>query len=91
MCVISIFGGDFLPYIDDLRSMAHYHYTDFHREDAVSLGVDIPTIEHIDALLLFLRETTCPVLIYTKHMMTITEFIEFHKLENITLVEVNTS
>ena len=53
---VTLFGCDFLPYIEQLRSIAGTHFTDFHRDDAISLGVDIPTIEHIDAFLVFLRE-----------------------------------
>ncbi len=53
---VTLFGCDFLPYIDQLRYIATTHFTDFHRDDAISLGVDIPTIEHIDAFLAFLRE-----------------------------------
>jgi len=53
---VILFGCDFLPYIGELRSIAHFHFTDFHRDDAISLGVDIPTVEHIDAFLIFLRE-----------------------------------
>ena len=55
---VNLLGCDFLPYIEQLRSIAGTHFTDFHRDDAISLGVDIPTIEHIDAFLAFLRENT---------------------------------
>lgn len=63
---VTLFGCDFLPYIEQLRAgvpgisqkqeIPITHFTDFHRDDAISLGVDIPTIEHIDAFLAFLRE-----------------------------------
>ena len=51
-----LLGCDFLPYIESLRNIVDVHCTDFHRDDAISLGVDIPTIDHIDAFLAFLRE-----------------------------------
>lgn len=53
---VILLGCDFLPYIEQIRSIAGTRFTDFHRDDAISLGVDIPTIEHIDAFLAFLRE-----------------------------------
>lgn len=82
-------GGDFLPYVETLREIANIHYTDFHRDDAISLSVDIPTIQHIDEFLAFLRENSDKVVqIYTKFSKTIEEFIEFHKLKNIQIIEV---
>ncbi len=85
-----LLGCDFLPYIDQLRHISDFHFTDFHRDDAISLGVDIPTIEHIDGLLAFLREERWEqrVAIYTKFVKTVQEFIEFHKLANIEIIEV---
>lgn len=87
---ISLFGCDFLPYIEELRHVSHFHYTDFHRENALSLWVDIPTIEYIDALLTFLREERWEqrVIIYTKFVKTVQEFIEFHALTHIEVIEV---
>lgn len=80
---------DFLPYIDILRDISNYHFTDFHRENSISVGVDIPEIHHIDELIAFLREipNTQKVVIYTKFVKTIEEFIEFHKLKNIQAIE----
>ncbi len=54
--LVTLFGCDFLPYVEQLRSIAIAHFTDFHRDNAISLGVDIPVIDHIDAFLVFLRE-----------------------------------
>ena len=87
---VILFGCDFLPYIEQLRHIATRHFTDFHRDDAISLGVDIPTIEHIDVFLAFLREERWEqtVQIYTKFVKTVQEFVEFHKLENIEIIEV---
>ena len=87
---VVLLGCDFLPYVEKLRNIADFHFTDFHRDDAISLGVDIPTIEHIDAFLAFLREERSEqtVTIYTKLVKTVQEFVEFHKLENIAIIEV---
>lgn len=86
---IIVIGGDFLSYIDTLRSVASIHYTDFHRDDALSLGIEIPTINHIDALLWVLRDTQYEcVRIYTKLEMTLREFLEFHTLSRVELIGV---
>jgi transcription-repair coupling factor len=97
---IIILGCDFLPYIEVLRTGVPeisqkqespiFHFTDFHRDDALSLWVDIPTIEHIDAFLVFLREERWQqrVAIYTKFVKTVQEFVEFHTLANIEIIEV---
>lgn len=79
---IIISGCDFLPYIDILRDLCDIHFTDFHRENTISVGVDIPEIHHIDEFVAFLREIPISqkVSIYTKFVKTIEEFIEFHKL-----------
>ncbi len=96
-----IFECDFLPYIDTLRSIASIHFTDFHRDDAISLGVDIPQITHIDEFLDFLREYSNPAIesniptlqrsisIYTRYTKTVQEFVEFHQIRNIEIVEVS--
>ena len=34
---VTLLGCDFLPYIEQLRSIAGTHFTDFHRDDAISL------------------------------------------------------
>ncbi|MBC7498322.1 DEAD/DEAH box helicase [Candidatus Gracilibacteria bacterium] len=85
-----LLGCDFLPYIDQLRHISDFHFTDFHRDDAISLGVDIPTIEHIDAFLAFLREERGEqrVIIYTKFIKTVQEFVEFHAIVNIEIIDV---
>ncbi|MBX9809182.1 DEAD/DEAH box helicase, partial [Candidatus Gracilibacteria bacterium] len=85
-----LIGGDFLPYIETLREKVNIHFTDFHREDSLSLGVDIPTINHIDEFLAFLRENEGDkkIEIYTKVTKTITDFVEFHALKNIKVVEM---
>jgi transcription-repair coupling factor len=82
--------GDFLPYIEILREKVDIHFTDFHREDSYSLWVDIPSINHIDEFLGFLRDNsdTQKIQIYTKFLKTLQEFIEFHKLMNIEVIEV---
>ncbi len=87
---IILIGCDFLPYIDTLRDIADIHFTDFHREDSLSLGVDLPNINHIDEFLAFLRDTTSThkIHIYTKFAKTIEDFIEFHKLTNIQVTEI---
>lgn len=87
---IILFGCDFLLYIESLRDYANIHYTDFHRDDAISLWVDIPNVEHIDAFLGFLREErwTQQVVVYTKFVKTVQEFVEFHKIANISVIEV---
>ncbi len=90
---IILIGCDFASYITELRGIADIHYTDFHRDDAISLWVDIPTIEHIDGLLIFLKEKTWDsnILIATKFVKTVEEFIEFHQLSNIIVIEVSRS
>ena len=87
---IILIWGDFLPYIDILRENVDIHFTDFHRENSRSLWVDIPSINHIDEFLAFLREesTEQKIQIYTKFTKTVQEFIEFHKLKNIEVIEV---
>lgn len=87
---IFVIGCDFLPYIDILRASADYHCTDFHREGATSLDVEIPEISHIDALLAFLREQSeASIQIYTKFAKTVGEFLEFHALSHVKVVEVS--
>jgi transcription-repair coupling factor (superfamily II helicase) len=78
---------------EEIRSFSEIpiiHFTDFHRDDAISLAVDIPTIEHIDAFLAFLREERWEqrVAIYTKFVKTVQEFVEFHKIANIEIIEI---
>jgi transcription-repair coupling factor (superfamily II helicase) len=86
---IILIGCDFLPYIDILRDIADIHFTDFHREDAISIWVDMIDIHHIDEFVAFLRENTTiqGISIYTKFIKTVEEFIEFHKLTNIQVIE----
>jgi transcription-repair coupling factor len=86
-----LFGCDFLPYIESLRNIASIHFTDFHRDEGISLGVDIPTISHIDEFLAFLRKERWEkqIIIYSRYIKTVQEFVEFHRIENIEIVEVN--
>ncbi len=87
---IILIGCDFLSYVETLRTYVDIHCTDFHREDSISMGVDIESIHHIDAFLAFLREKTVSqgVSIYTKFAKTIEEFVEFHNLERIQVIAV---
>lgn len=87
---IILIGADFIPYIELLRETCDIHFTDFHRDESESIAIDIPNITHIDEFLAFLREKTETgvVSIYTKFVKTIEEFIEFHSLKNIEIIEV---
>ncbi|NRH21003.1 DEAD/DEAH box helicase [Candidatus Gracilibacteria bacterium] len=87
---IILIGCDFLPYIEHLREISQIHFTDFHRDESFSMAIDIPTINHIDEFLAFLREKTEDgiVHIYTKFLKTLEEFVVFHSLKNIEIFEV---
>lgn len=87
---IILIGCDFVPYIESLRDIANIHVTEFHREKSISLNVDIPSINHIDEFLAFLREksTSQTIFIYTRFLKTVWDFVEFHKLKNIEIIEI---
>ncbi len=88
--IANTFATDFIHYIELLRETCDIHFTDFHRDESESIAIDIPSITHIDEFLAFLREKTETggVSIYTKFVKTIEEFIEFHSLKNIEIIEV---
>jgi transcription-repair coupling factor (superfamily II helicase) len=90
-----LIGWDFLPYINTLREKVDIHFTDFHRDGAISMSVDIPAISTIDEFIKTLRETISEdgnskkkILIYTKFKKTIDDCIEFHNLSNINAIEI---
>ena len=57
------------------------------------MHVDIPTIDHIDAFIAFLRTNSGEniISIYTKFVKTVQECLEFHKIENVKIQEVSKS
>ncbi len=88
-CKIILIGCDFHSYIESLRNIADIHFTEFHREDSISLDVDIPYMSHIDEFLIFLREKYVhqKISIYTRFSKTVQDFLEFHKLNTIDVIE----
>ena len=90
-CKIILIGCDFHAYIESLRIIADIHFTEFHREDSISLDVDIPYMSHIDEFLIFLRERYLQqkISIYTRFSKTVQDFVEFHKLNTIDVNETS--
>ncbi|MBP6981863.1 hypothetical protein KBB25_03760, partial [Candidatus Gracilibacteria bacterium] len=94
---IAIIGCDFLPYKEELISIISLgipqkqiiHFTDFQSEHAQSLDISIPDIPHIDALIAFLREKKSETItIATKYTKSVSEFLEYNKLEGIKIIEI---
>lgn len=87
---IILIGCDFVSYIESLRNIANIHLTEFHRENSISLNVEIISINHIDEFLAFLREKSDSqiIYIYTRFLKTVRDFVEFHKLKNIEIIEI---
>ena len=74
-----------------LRSIADIHFTDFHREDSLSLDVSIPDISHIDALKHFLEEHSshANICFYTKNEKSVADFLEFHEIVGCSIIPVS--
>ena len=72
----------------------NYHFTDFHRDGAVSLDVSIPQISHIDEFLSFLREENLKekgkskITLYTKYEKSVQDFFEYNSISGIKIVPV---
>ncbi len=83
-----LIGCDFHPNLDILREYSSVHFTDFHREDSISLDVSIPDIAHIDALRQYLGEnSSCAnIRIYTKNEKSVADFLEYHAISSCSII-----
>jgi transcription-repair coupling factor len=82
--------GEFHADLSKIEHLADIHFTDFHREESLSLGVSTIQIQQIDELLSYLKNNA-NICVYTKFVKTIQDFLEFHKIEGVTLEEVRTA
>lgn len=98
---IALIGCDFLPYKETLletleknnswekETKKQIHFTDFQSEHAQNLDISIPDIPHIDGLIAFLREKKSEtIMIATKYTKSVSEFLEYNKLEGIEVIEI---
>jgi hypothetical protein len=86
----TLIGGEFHTDRSKIEDLADIHFTDFHREESLSLGVSTIQIQQIDELLIYLKNNA-NICVYTKFVKTIQDFLEFHKIEGVTLEEVRTT
>lgn len=86
---IIIIWCDFLWYIEQLRIIATVHFSEFQREESVSLDVAIPQIAHVEEFKEFLKEKSpSSVIIYTKYEKTLQDFLEYNSLPGIKIIPV---
>ncbi len=87
---IIIIWCDFLSYIEQLRTIARVHFSEFQRENSTSLDVAIPQISHVEELKEFLRERGAnSICIYTKYEKTLRDFLEYNSLQDIAIIPIS--
>ena len=87
---IILIGCDFHADLEFLRASSSIHFTDFHREDSISLEVSIPDIVHIDALRQYIRDNSpkANIRIYTKNEKSVQDFLDYHELSNYSIISL---
>ena len=87
---IILIGCDFHADLEFLRASSSMHFTDFHREDSISLEVSIPDIVHIDALRQYIRDNSpkANIRIYTKNEKSVQDFLDYHQLSHYSIISL---